>query len=809
MIRVNRLISAITAILMIFVMLPGISANNYDDSITVELDGNKIDFDVNPQVVDGRTLVPLRKIFEEIGALVKWDDETQTVSARKNSKTVSLTVDTAELKIDKGDVDDEGNPVVETVTLEVPAQVVSGRTLVPARAVSEAFGLDVAWDEKKNKVIITSDDEDDDSWKENTGIINLSDLTATGYGVEISGNQIKITSGGDFTVKGTLDDGNITVSAKERVKLRLSGASITSSDGPCIFFEETDKAFITVSDDTENFLTAANSEDGAIYSKENLEIKGDGILNIESSAGHAVKASDNLTVENGTLNLTSSGDGIHINDTFKMTGGEINISAMWDGIDSESIVIISGGKLNIETKGEPIEAEKNDESSEASGNMRMRMGASAEVEFEKSSKGINAEWMMCISGGNITVDSASHAVHCEDEIQISGGTFYLSSEYEKGISAHGNLTIDNSETYIDISKSTEGIESKNVMTINDGVIRVVASDDALNATGGNSGGMMGMPMGGGMRGNGGNMPMPPEARDGNSDTDNADNGFAPPDLKGGMRPGGGRGGRMPVGNNQPPTDGESMRRHQWGGRMPMEGEQPAPDGAEMSPPPEFGRRFPMNGEMPDGKTGQPTENDSAENPLKNGRGMMPGGFGGMGRNMKDCLIINGGDIELYSAIDCIDANGNIAINGGFIKATKSNGSVSGAEAVIDPDGQVKISENASLIFATGSANLGSLGLTQNVLTVYCDESHLSGEKITVTGALGSDVLEYTPAGSYSAVLIASPKLENGKTYTVKVGDESHKIEITEQTTVIGTKPQSNNRFGGRWGMPPNTAETTE
>ena len=60
--------------------------------ITVEMDGKIIAFDVAPAVINGRTLVPLRKIFEEIGATVKWNDETQTVSARKNSKTVTLRV---------------------------------------------------------------------------------------------------------------------------------------------------------------------------------------------------------------------------------------------------------------------------------------------------------------------------------------------------------------------------------------------------------------------------------------------------------------------------------------------------------------------------------------------------------------------------------------------------------------------------------------------------------------------------------------------------------------------------------------------
>ncbi len=491
-IKVILLVFVITA--MSATMLSGLSPVTANDEISVTLDGTKIDFDVNPQIVDGRTVVPLRRIFEEIGALVKWDAETQTVSARKNSKTVTMTIGSADMQIDKGKTDEEGNAIIETVTLDVPSQILDGRTLVPARAISEAFGLNVDWDDETNTVIITDEEISDDTWKENTGTINLTDLTYTGDGIEITDNQIKITEGGDYTLKGTLADGNITVSTKDKVKIRLSGASVTSDTGSCIYFEEADKAYITITDGTENSLTALDSESAAIYSKDNLEIKGDGSLDITANGGHAIKASDNLTIENGIISLTSEGDGIHVNDTFKMTGGKIDISATGDGIDSESIVIIQGGELNIVTKGVPVAEEANTEESTDNSRQNIRFNAffdEADVEFEKSSKGINAEWMLSVSGGSITVSSASHAIHCSDEIEITGGVFNISSTYDKGISAHGNLTIDGNDTVIDITKSTEGLESKNIMTINDGTIDIVASDDAINATGGKSGDMTG------------------------------------------------------------------------------------------------------------------------------------------------------------------------------------------------------------------------------------------------------------------------------------------------------------------------------
>lgn len=748
----KKLLTIILSLSIAVTMLSGLTTFA-EKEITVELDGTKIDFDVKPEIINGRTMVPLRKIFEEIGALVKWDNDTRTVSARKNSKTITLAIDSTDLQIDKGKTDDSGNPIIETVSLNVPAQIVSERTLVPARAISESFGLSVDWDEVNQKVIISSEDNEDDSWKENIGSINLTDLTFDGEGIEISGNQIKITQGGDFALTGKLTEGNITISAEEKVKLRLNGASITSSEGPCIFVEKANKAYITVSEGTENSLVAENSEDGAVYSKENLEIKGNGNLDINSLAGHGIKASDNLTIENSNIVINATSDGIHINDTFKMTGGTVDITATCDGIDSESIVNISGGKINIETNGVPIETVQPDTAATQELPNRWMQEETADVEFEKSTKGINAEWMLYISGGEININSASHAIHCQDEIQLDGGKMTLNSKYDKGISAHGNLTVNGADTVIDITKSTEGIESKNVLTINDGIITVISTDDAINATGGNSGMM-------------------------------------------------GPGGNFEGGERIPPKGFEKGQRFPFEGQAPEMGE-PQP---EQGTKPHRGGRFENmnpNSEIPEDEEFRPpfeiSENGEftpPEGPMPPFEEMMPEGFmGGNRGNMKDCLIINGGSIELYGGDDCLDANGNLVINGGTVKATISNGSFSGTFGIIDPDGQTAISENANLIFAATSGSERGLKLTQNIITVYCESIHNAENKITVSDSNGKIVYEYTPGGSYKAVMIASGSIKTGEKYSITIGDEVFETEITQQSTVIGTPPTNGKGFG--------------
>ena len=101
--------------------------------------------DQAPIIQDGRTLVPLRAIFEALGAQVEWDAETQTVTAGKRLDNISLT-------IGKNELTKNG----EATALDVPAQIIEGRTMVPARAISEALGAKVEWNAEVQMVTIES-----------------------------------------------------------------------------------------------------------------------------------------------------------------------------------------------------------------------------------------------------------------------------------------------------------------------------------------------------------------------------------------------------------------------------------------------------------------------------------------------------------------------------------------------------------------------------------------------------------------------------------------------------------------------------
>lgn len=145
--RCKRIVSLLLTLAMVIGVfsMPVFAA---EDEIKVLLDGQELVFDVPPQLINDRTMVPMRKIFESMGASVEWEDSTQTVTATRGDITVIMQIDNNVIKVSGKDI-----------TLDVPPQLVDSRTLVPARAVAESLNAKVDWDNDTQTVIITSESE--------------------------------------------------------------------------------------------------------------------------------------------------------------------------------------------------------------------------------------------------------------------------------------------------------------------------------------------------------------------------------------------------------------------------------------------------------------------------------------------------------------------------------------------------------------------------------------------------------------------------------------------------------------------------
>lgn len=104
-----------------------------------------IQLDVPPTIINNRTMVPLRAIFEALGAVVDWDDETKTVFAINNDKIIVMQIGQDVMYVNE-----------ERKELDSPSVIMDGRTLVPVRAIAEAFGNTVGYDEETKTVTITN-----------------------------------------------------------------------------------------------------------------------------------------------------------------------------------------------------------------------------------------------------------------------------------------------------------------------------------------------------------------------------------------------------------------------------------------------------------------------------------------------------------------------------------------------------------------------------------------------------------------------------------------------------------------------------
>ena len=348
-----------------------------------------------------------------------------------------------------------------------------------------------------------------------------STIQINGDGVNVENNTITVTKGGTYQLNGTLSNGQLVVNASDtdKVELQLNGVEITSQTTAPIFIMNADKTTLTLMDGTKNIITdastyvyedATNDEpNAAIFSKDDLKIDGTGSLTVNANYNNGIaskddldikngnititainnglKGKDSIEIENGTFVIKSGGDAIKSDNTTDTTkgwitinGGNFDLVATGDGIQAETNLVVNNGSFNIETGG----GSENSSSTSSGWGQWAPPGyqeTTSGTEETTSAKALKAGVNVTIEGGTFNIDSSDDAIHTNDSIVINGGELIISSG-DDGI--HADTTLEINGGKIDIKKSYEGLESV-TLTINDGNIHLVASDDGMNAAGGN------------------------------------------------------------------------------------------------------------------------------------------------------------------------------------------------------------------------------------------------------------------------------------------------------------------------------------
>lgn len=172
--------------------------------IRINLDGVDIACDSPPVIIDGRTLVPARAVFEAMGGNVEWNEVSREVTITVRDVDVKLKIDSKTAYINGSDK-----------RLDVPAKIIKNRTMIPIRFVSEAVGSEVSWDEKNRIVGISSPSAEPE------------ELTMIGsIGLSQEGNRVIVDADREITDFTTFKMAN-----PSRLVFDISNAKLGISDG--------------------------------------------------------------------------------------------------------------------------------------------------------------------------------------------------------------------------------------------------------------------------------------------------------------------------------------------------------------------------------------------------------------------------------------------------------------------------------------------------------------------------------------------------------------------------------------------------
>ncbi len=540
-------------------------------------------------------------------------------------------------------------------------------------------------------------------------------------------NSIDITSEGTYIFSGDINK-MITVSVgdEEKVQIVLDNANLTNENGPCIYIKEGDKVFITLKEGTENkisdgtgydFVDGDSNVDGAIFSRSDLTINGKGSLSVFGKTKHAVVSKDDLNIVSATLSVFSVGVALDGKDCVKISDANLTLSAGSDGIRSDNAEDENRGFVYIE-----------------SGKINITSGNDG-IQAETVLKIDNADINIVANGGSsntigsINSDESYKGLKSAKDVIINNGVFNIDS-MDDSIHANNSILINNGE--FNLKSSDDGIHADLDLQIANGKINVKKSYEGLEASK--------------IVVSGGEIDITASDDGLNAAGGNDGSGMQNPNQQ----------GQQP----EPPPEG-------------FDGQQPGqpPEGFDGSipenPPEGFGGQG-GNGKRPEGSSGGKGERPS---------GNMGGGFGGdMFGNGVGEVIITGGNVLINASGDGIDSNGTITVSGGV---TLVSGPTNNGNGALDYQSGATV--KGGVFVALGSSGMAQgFSNAENQGSIFTTFQTVNGgTKFALCDSNGKEIVSFTPDKAFSSVVVSTPEIQTGNTYSLVIGDtEIAKIEMT-------------------------------
>ena len=268
-----------------------------------------------------------------------------------------------------------------------------------------------------------------------------------------------------YQLSGSSSDGSLTLDGSYKCTVSLAGVTLTNPGGAAINITNSKRIQLSAKKNTINTLTdaAGGSQKACIYSKGQLQLQGNGTLNVAGYTKHAIKSGDYITVKNLTLNITAAaGDGINCEEYFQMKSGTVTIS----GVSDDGIQCDLGGTAST--------GETTDHEDEDSGNIYLEGGTLNVTVTATAAKAVKSEGDMRVSGGDITCKTTGGGSWDTDDMKTKAAAC---------MSADGNMTISGGTlTLTSTGAGGKGISVDGTLTVTDGTVNVNTSGNAVVAS---------------------------------------------------------------------------------------------------------------------------------------------------------------------------------------------------------------------------------------------------------------------------------------------------------------------------------------
>ena len=541
--------------------------------------------------------------------------------------------------------------------------------------------------------------------------------------VEISGSTITIKDEGTYILSGTLDNGMIIVNADktDKTQLVLNNVSIHSETSAPVYILQADKVFITIAEGSSNTLSNGgtftaiddNNIDAVIFSKEDLTLNGAGTLTITSPAGHGIVSKDSLKLTSGTYDISSASHALTGKDDVCAANANFTLTSGKDGIHAENTDDTALGLVYIQSGTFTIASEGD---------------------------GISAASYMQIDDGNFNIISGGGSANAENKTSDSWGNFMgggmggggrvpgsgknstmgnsagkASAAGSAGTDHNGTATDTGADTTTDTdsdddSTSIKAIKASGNLTINGGTFTIDSADDSIHSNASIT------------------------VHGGTFDIASGDDGFHADETLTITS--------ASINISESYEGLEGLHINISGGEITLTASDDGLNAAGGTDQSGFG-----------GQRGNET---------------FGGGPGGSSSSSSGSIVISGGTIHVTASGDGLDANGTLEITGG---STTVCGPTQGDTATLDYDVSGVIT--GGTFIGTGGAGMAqSFSDSDQGVIAVSTGNQSAGTEIKLTDRDGNTIITHTPELDFAVVILSSPDIVSGETYTITVGSSS-------------------------------------